>query len=118
MHVTITATGLTPNSELQKYAKRKIAEVTRRVPLKVKAEAIYTVQLAQKRSRGQTVKTCTLALTLPDAEFTATETTQHMFAALDIATANIRTQLRAYTLQKRREARRARLDSGADIDET
>jgi len=117
MQVTITAEGFEPSAELQKYSKHKITEVTRRVPLSLRADATYVVHFLHNHKKSGDIKTCTLVLTLSDVEFHSQETTQHMYAALDIATADIRDQLRAYAAERRRANRRARLAQGSEITE-
>ena len=91
---TVSAEGFDLTPKLQKYLKAKVKDIEKYVPRKARESAVLAVhfKLAKK---GQE-KACTLALQLPQKTLAASETTGHMYAALDIATVEIRRQLADY----------------------
>lgn len=91
---TVSAEGFDLTPKLQKYLTSKVKDIQKYVPRNARESAVLAVhfKLAKK---GQE-KTCTLALQLPKKTLAARETTGHMYAALDIASVEIRRQLADY----------------------
>ena len=106
-HFIASDFDLTP--ELEKYARHKMAEITRRVPRALRAQASCTIQFDQKLTGETKFNTCTIVMVLPDTELHSRETTSHMYAALDIASVNINQQLRDYAVHHGAVGVRARL---------
>jgi ribosomal subunit interface protein len=107
MKVHIRAEGFELTAELEKYASSKIAQLARRVPRNLRplagCEAVFV------RGRAQKSNTCSLTLTLGDSELHSRETTQHMYAALDIAAVHVEQELKEYMAKQRRHPLRAHL---------
>lgn len=102
MKTHFAAEGTELTGELERYAKGKIAHITRRVPRRLRTYASCKVAFAQKTVKGTKFSTCTLTLWLDDTELVAEETTQHLYAALDIAVVHIEQQLKDYVRRNRR----------------
>jgi len=102
MKIRYSAQGFELTGELEKYAAGKLARLSRRVPRRFRAKAAYEVVFRQTTRKGVKINTCSIVLKLPDAEFTAKETTRHMHAALDIAAVQIERQLKDYARSHRR----------------
>ena len=98
MHIEITAQGLELTPELEKYTQSKLARIARVVARLSQhgSSTICAVRFTQTHVQEDRVNTCMLKVTLGSETFTAQETTQHMYAALDIVTAQIEQQLKVY----------------------
>lgn len=107
MKVHIKAEGFELTAELEKYASSKIAQLARRVPRNLRplasCEAVFV------RGRAQKSNTCSLTLALAGSELHARETTQHMYAALDIAAVHVEQELKEYLSKQRRHPVRTHL---------
>lgn len=102
MKTQLVARGFELSAELEKYTQHKLATIRRRVPRAARPEVLCTVQFIKKRTKAAENKTCRLTLILPHEKLEAEETTQHMYAALDIATEHMVQQLRDYKGRHRR----------------
>jgi ribosomal subunit interface protein len=98
MHIEITTQGLELTQELDKYTQSKLGRIARLVARLSQhgSSTICAVRFTQTHTKETKVNTCTLKVTLGSETFTAEETTQHMYAALDIVTRQIEQQLKAY----------------------
>jgi len=101
IHFSVQKFDLTP--ELEKYASVKVIRLVRRLPRRPRSTADCHIHFSQRQKKDVKFNTCSLTLKLADAELQATETTQHMYAALDIAVVHIEQQIRDY--ETRRESR-------------
>jgi putative sigma-54 modulation protein len=117
MKTHITARGFELNAELNRYIRHKLAELNRKLPRGVRAEIACTLTLTQKHRKDGDTKTCAIVLQLPNEKLQAQETTQHMYAALDIVAEAMSEQVRAYKTRNRRRGLRARLNARPDRDE-
>lgn len=108
MKVRFSAEGFELTTELDKYAARKVIQMSRHVPRKDKAEATCEVHFAQVEKAGVKHSTCTVTFVLGSQELKAEETTQHMYAALDIAAVRIEQQLEAFGRRRKTHGLRAR----------
>ncbi len=102
MKIGYLARGFELTGELEKYAGSKLARINRKIPRRFRAQAACNVAFAEATRKGVKLNTCSMTLTLLDAEFTATETTRHMHSALDIAAVQIEQQLKDYARVHRR----------------
>ncbi|HEY4161339.1 MAG TPA: HPF/RaiA family ribosome-associated protein [Candidatus Saccharimonadales bacterium] len=102
MKIRYMAQGFELTGELEKYAGGKLARLNRKVPRRFRAKAACEVAFTQTTRKAVKVNTCSIVFKLPDAEFTAKETTRHMHAALDIAAVQIEQQLKDYAGSHRR----------------
>lgn len=96
MKIQITAANFDLGLELEKYARHKLEGLTRHVPHRLREVSALELTFYQHVSGKLKQNTCELCLRVPRDELTARETTQHMYAALDIAVANVEQQLRDY----------------------
>lgn len=94
MKIHFSSKGLELTVELEKYAARKVTHLSRRIPRKLRPAAGCNVSFARATQKGAKLNTCTISLTIDDVELKASETTQHMYAALDIASVQIEQQLK------------------------
>lgn len=94
---TVSAEGFDLTPKLQKYLTGKVKDIEKYIPRKARESAVLAVRFKIAK-KGQE-KTCTLALQLPQKTLASSETTTHMYAALDIATVEIRRQLAEYKSQ-------------------
>ncbi len=91
---TVSAEGFDLTPKLQKYAAGKVRDIEKYIPRKARASAALAVHFKEEKKGKE--KTCTLALQLPHETLAVRETTSHMYAALDIATVEMRRRLAQY----------------------
>jgi ribosomal subunit interface protein len=91
---TVSAEGFDLAQKLQKYTAGKVRDIEKYIPRKARGSAVLAIHF--KESKKGKDKTCTLTLQLPQQTLAVRETTTHMYAALDIATVEIRRQLAEY----------------------
>jgi ribosomal subunit interface protein len=91
---TVSAEGFDLAPKLQRYTAGKVRDIEKFIPRQARQSAVLVVHFKEVR-RGAS-KTCTLALQLPHQTLSASETTGHMYAALDITVVEIRRQLAEY----------------------
>lgn len=103
MKTLYSAEGLELTGELTKYANGKSAHLARKIPRRLRSKAACKVSFGQTASSEHKLNTCRIVLTLDDTELRAEETTQHMYAALDIAAVHIEQQLAEYIHTHRRQ---------------
>jgi ribosome-associated translation inhibitor RaiA len=110
MKTDTKTSGFEPSPDFKKYSKHKLGEVVRRIPRSSRETAVCALKCMQRKgAEGDVTKTCRLVVTFGGQEFRAKETTQHMYAALDIVTADMILQIKAYRRQLR-----ARQDTAPD----
>jgi len=96
MKLLFSATGFTLTGELEKYATNKLARLTRQVPRQLRPAASCALDFTLVQQPDVKFSTCALTLTMDGESFKAEETTQHMYAALDIAVVHLEQQLKDY----------------------
>jgi ribosomal subunit interface protein len=101
MKVRYLTRGLELTAELEKYANGKTARLARKVPRRLKAGTTCEVVFSQIIHKDDKVSTCSITLSLGEKEIKAKETTQHIYAALDIAVVDIEQQLKGYARGRR-----------------
>ena len=104
MQIELMAHGFDMGGELEKYTKKKLASLQRHVPRKVRDEATCKVAFSVVEFEGGKASTCNIVLRTGDATYNASESTEHMYAAFDIATARVRLRL----LEDNKQARATR----------
>jgi ribosomal subunit interface protein len=102
MKVHYSTRGFELTAELEKYANGKMARLTRKVPRRFKADSMCEVAFSQAMRKDNKLSTCSITLSLNGTDIKAKETTQHMYAALDIAVVDIEQQLKDYIRKRRR----------------
>jgi ribosomal subunit interface protein len=88
--------GFELTNDLERYTKRKLARLNRKIPRKARIDAACDITFSRTKHNEGRIESCTLLLRLPTVTFTAKEVTQHMHAALDIAIVQIERQLEEY----------------------
>ena len=94
MKILFSAKGFEVTSDLEKYANRKVSKLAKRIAYKGRDLAECNVFFKKVMRKGTKFNTCEISLKTEENEFKAKETTQHMYAALDIAVVQIEQQLR------------------------
>ncbi|HPR09926.1 MAG TPA: HPF/RaiA family ribosome-associated protein [Candidatus Saccharibacteria bacterium] len=89
-----TAKGIDDHTKLRRYADKKIATLLRRLPRGARESAKLAVVFTQSSDKKQ--KSCRITVQLPHQTLVADETTIHLYAALDIASAEIKRQMGEY----------------------
>lgn len=112
MKTQLQVRGFEPNAELYKYLRHKLAEINRRLPRSIRTRVACVVTLSQRHRKAGDMKTCAVRLTLPHGRLEARETTQHMYAALDIVVEQITVELRGYKSVHHRRGLRPRPAEG------
>lgn len=95
---TTSFESIEPTEKLNKYIRRKVRELERSVPLKVRESAHLTVHIKAEVRQ----KTCQAELHSDLGVLSAAETTGHHYAALDIVMAELRQQLLEYKAEHAR----------------
>lgn len=96
MHIEITTSGFELTPELDKYTRRKLAHITRRIPRGLREEAQCLVRFKQSVVKDEKINACAIKVTAGDIVFDATETTLHAYAAFDIVAAHVENELKMY----------------------
>lgn len=87
--------GFVTTEDLDKYLRAKLARLDRYIPRRERPTTLIEVILTEQGS-STPLRTCQLTLKLRRDELRAKETTQHMYASIDIATADMEQQLRLH----------------------
>jgi ribosomal subunit interface protein len=96
MKLELSGIDYTISPKLHLYAEKKVQKLEKYVPRSARASAHVEVRLKQKLVKGVNHSTCEITLHLPHENLQASETTQHMYAAVDVATAHLRNQIASY----------------------
>jgi ribosomal subunit interface protein len=87
----------TIDSNLQKYATKKLATLDRYLPRHHRDAAHAVVELKQaSKAREQKKYTCEVTLHLPKGVIHVAESTLNMFAAIDIVETKLKQQIKRY----------------------
>ena len=101
MKVSYSTQDFKLTDDLEKYANNKIARLVKKVPRRLRPNATFEITFGQVVRKADKLNTCSVGLAFGDVELLAKETTQHMYAALDIAAAHIEQQLKNYSQTQR-----------------
>jgi len=91
----MTAEDFELGEELAKYARGKLENLDKYLPHKDRATTLLEVTFSEQGA----LKTCQLTVKLRREEIIARETTQHMYASLDVAVVAVEQRLRDYRRQ-------------------
>ncbi len=94
--VVITSEKFELTPKLERYIRKKVKELEKYIPRAARESAQADVRLRQSPSKTKQTATCDLTLYLPKAALHARETTEHMYAAFDVAVASVRHQIAEY----------------------
>lgn len=100
LEVTIITKHLELHERLEKYVRSRVSRLEKYIPKPVRDSARIEVKLSQKSTAGVPDCTCEVALHLPQTHLAATETTRHIYAAVDVAIAHVREQLKPYKAER------------------
>lgn len=89
VHVTI-------DENLRKYIQRKLGRLDRLMSKRSAAAAHLEVTLKESNTKGGKQCHCDVSLHLPNENIVVKESTVNMFAAVDIAEAKLKMQLKKY----------------------
>lgn len=109
----LTGVHLTIDENLRKYVQRKLGRLDRFISKHSQQSARIEVTLKESKAKGGKLCHCDVSLHLPHENIVVKESTVNMFAAVDIAEAKLKMQLKKYKdqhdrrkLQRRFFARR------------
>jgi len=116
----LSATQMELDERLKKYATKKLAYIDKYLSKHVRSSAHLEVRLKEHKSGGQKQSVCDVLLHLPHDTIKIRESTQNIFASIDIVEAKLKQQVRHYkelhTDGKRRRRLFARAGGSAVIE--
>lgn len=83
-------------ADLKKHVLHKIGRLDKYILKRVRGSVHAEVKLKAGRAKKQDERTCEVVLHLPNEVLTITETTDNIFAAVNIAEEKLKTQLHKY----------------------
>jgi ribosomal subunit interface protein len=105
----LSATHLEMDEKLKKYITKKLATVDKYMSRHIRPSAHLEVRLKELRANGQKQSVCDVTLHLPHETIKITESTQNIFASVDIVEAKLKQQIRNYKELHTDAKRRRRL---------
>lgn len=96
LKLTIEGVHITLDTDLEKYAKKKIGGLEKYIPKRARQSAHAEVILKRTAAKDKNKFTCEITIHLPHEVLNCTETTRHLYAAIDVASAKARHQLQKY----------------------
>jgi putative sigma-54 modulation protein len=105
----LTATHMELDDRLKKYVTKKLAGMDKYLSKQVRPSAHLEVRLKEHSSKGQKQAICDVTLHLPHGTIKIRETTQNIFASIDIVEAKLKQQIRRYKESHTDGKRRRRL---------
>ncbi|MFA5004152.1 MAG: ribosome-associated translation inhibitor RaiA [Candidatus Saccharimonadales bacterium] len=96
LKLTIEGVHINLDGDLEKYANKKIGGLEKYVPKRARESAHAEVILKRVPSKDKNKFCCEITLHLPHEILNCKETTQHLYAAIDVASAKARHQLQKY----------------------
>jgi ribosomal subunit interface protein len=109
MLVGIETEKIERTDRLVKYVHNKVSGLEKHIPRTVRESVKVEVRLRRTGSKGTGASVCEIKINLPRHILIAKEATPHIFAAVDVAVANIRHQLNEYKTQENPTSLRERL---------
>lgn len=92
----ISGVHLQVDDDLRKYVYKKIGHLDRYIPKHSRLSAHAEVRLKESKAKDKKECTCEAVLHLPHAVVSVQESTINMYAAVDIAEAKLKSQLKKY----------------------
>lgn len=92
----ISGIHIKPDERLKKYITRKLGSLDKYAPRHSRDSAHAEIKLKEHISKGKNESTCEMVLRLPQETLTIQETTQNMYAAVDIVEEKMKQQLKKY----------------------
>lgn len=84
------------NADIQKYVNKKISQLDKFIPKRIRPNVHAEVKLMQVKSKQKNEYICEVIIHLPGDTIFAKESTINMFAAVDIVEQKLKTQLIKY----------------------
>jgi ribosomal subunit interface protein len=104
---TFSADEAISTPKLKKYCSSKIKDLEKYIP-RFARESAHIDARFELEAEGRK-KFCRLSLTLPEATLVAHESADHVYSALDIASAELKRQLTDYKMRHSKQSLRSRL---------
>lgn len=101
MKARFVVNGIELTNDLEKYANQKVAHLNKRILRKFRSSTDCQITFTQAVRKGVKLNTCDIVLTSGGDKLKACETTQHMYAALDIVVVQIDQQLKVLAHKER-----------------
>lgn len=117
----LSATQMELDDRLKKYVTKKLANIDKYLNKRIRPSIHLEVRLKEHKSNGQKQSVCDVLLYLPHDTIKIRESTQNIFAAVDIVEAKLKQQIRHYKELHTDAKRRRRLFAkagGAAVIET
>lgn len=92
----LIATHLELDDRLKKYATKKLATIDKYFAKQIRQSAHMEVRLKEHKSNGQKQCVCDVTFYLPHDTIKITDSTQNIYAAIDIVEAKLKQQVRKY----------------------
>jgi putative sigma-54 modulation protein len=92
----ITGVHMKVDSDLSKYATKKIGKLDRYISRHARESAHAEIFLKEAKIKAKKECTCEVVLHLPHDTITTKETTMNIYAAVDIVEAKLKNQLKKY----------------------
>ncbi|CAN5351188.1 hypothetical protein BH09PAT4_BH09PAT4_03850 [soil metagenome] len=105
----MSATHLELDDRLKKYITRKLGNIDKYLSKHIRPSAHLEVRLKEHKSKGQKQSVCDVTLYLPHDTIKIRESTQNIFASVDIVEAKLKQQVRRYKESRTDGKRRRRL---------
>ncbi len=95
-NIAITGIKVDVTKELERYIKRKIGKLDRRIKRSQRDEVRADVKLNETMTKSGKKCSCEVIMHVPGAGITAVESTINMFAAVDIVETKLKNQLKKH----------------------
>jgi len=95
-NIAITGIKVDVTKELERYIKRKIGKLDRRIKRSQRDEVRADVKLNETMTKSGKKCSCEVIMHVPGARITAVESTINMFAAVDIVETKLKNQLKKH----------------------
>lgn len=92
----ISGVHLQVDDDLRKYVHKKVGHLDRYIPKHSRLSAHAEVRLKEAKAKDKKECTCEVVLHLPQEVVNVRESTVNMYAAIDIAEAKLKAQLKKY----------------------
>ena len=86
----------TIDESLRKYVEKKIGRLDKYLPRAHRDSVHAVVELKEAKAKDKKQYTCAVTMHLPHGDLNATESTQNMYAAIDIVEAKLKQQIQKY----------------------
>jgi ribosomal subunit interface protein len=92
----INGVHMSVGDDLRAYVHKKIGGLEKYVPKNARKSVHVEVKLKESKAKDKNERTCEVIMHLPQEVMTISETTNNVFAAVDIVEAKLKTHLKKY----------------------